>query len=101
MHYLLIGANLLMVGAFIFTYQHLPPQVPIFYSHVWGEDQLADLWMLVIFPVFLNGLYVLNRILQKKIFPDNRLIISIIKYLNLFLIISLPLIFLKIVSHVS
>ncbi|MCL4374335.1 hypothetical protein M1523_00585 [Patescibacteria group bacterium] len=101
MRLLLVGANLLMAGVFVFSYKHLPPQIPIFYSHAWGEDQLGDLVMLAVFPLLLDSLYFVNRFLQQRFFAANPLISTIIQYLNLFLVISLPLIFLKVILHVS
>ena len=35
-------------GTWVVIYKHLPPQIPLFYSRPWGEEQLADtvfLWL--------------------------------------------------------
>jgi hypothetical protein len=42
-------------GIWITISSHLPPQIPIFYSRPWGEEQLAEkyfLWLPLIITVF-------------------------------------------------
>ncbi len=98
---LLFGSDALMIIAFLLRFNRLPPQIPLFYSRLWGEDQLADTWLIFLLPVFLNLLLFLNNYLLKKIYADNELIKNIFYYLNLFLIISFTLIFIKIIFLVS
>ena len=48
---------ILMVIVLILVYQHLPPQVPLFYSQAWGENQLAGrncLWCLPGFSLIFS-----------------------------------------------
>jgi len=89
-----------MIGIFVFTYGRFPPQIPLFYSYPWGEDQLVDLWMIGILPLVLNVLYFFNLWLYKKLFPGNFLIKKMFYYLNLFLIISITFIFIKIIVRI-
>lgn len=98
---ILFGADALMLVVFLFKLNKLPPQIPLFYSRLWGENQLADTWLIFILPVFLNLLFFLNNYLFKKIYSDNELIENIFYYLNLFLILSFTLIFIKIIFLVS
>ena len=98
---ILFGADVLMLVVFLFKLNKLPPQIPLFYSRLWGEDQLADTWLIFILPVFLNLLFFLNNYLFKKFYSDNELIKKIFYYLNLFLIFGFTLIFIKIVFLVS
>lgn len=98
---LLFGADALMIITFLLRFNRLPPQSPLFYSRLWGEDQLADTWLIFILPVFLNLLFFLNNYLFKKIYSDNEFIKKIFYYLNLFLILSFTLIFIKIIFLVS
>ncbi len=98
---LLLGADALMIIIFTLRFNTLPPQIPLFYSRLWGENQLADTWLIFILPVFLNLLFFLNNYLFKKFYSDNELIKKIFYYLNLFLIFGFTLIFIKIVFLVS
>jgi len=98
---LLLGADALMIITFLLKFSRLPPQVPLFYSQLWGEGQLADTWLIFLLPVFLNLLFFLNNYLFIKFYSDNVLIKKIFYYLNLFLIFSFTLIFIKIIFLVS
>ncbi len=98
---LLFGADVLMIIAFILKLNKLPPQIPLFYSQTWGEDQLTDTWLIFLLPVFLNLLFFLNNYLYKKYFSGNELVKKIFYYLNLFLISGFTLIFIKIIFLVS
>lgn len=90
-----------MLTAFILRFENLPPQMPFFYSRPWGEEQLADWWMIFILPLTANFFGFLNGFIQKKFFIDNQLVVKIIYYLNLFLITSTSLIFVKIIFFIT
>lgn len=98
---LLLGADALMTVTFLLRFNRLPPQSPLFYSRLWGEDQLADIWLIFLLPIFLNLLFFFNNYLFKKIYSDNEFIRNIFYYLNFFLIVSFTLIFIKIIFLIS
>ena len=98
---LLFGADALMIITFLLRFNRMPPQSPLLYSLLWGEDQLVDTWLIFLLPVFLNLLFFLNDYLFKKIYSDNEFIKNIFYYLNIFLILSFTLIFIKIIFLVS
>jgi hypothetical protein len=52
--------------------------VPLFYSHPWGEAQLANLNQLFIFPVFSIIVTLLNTYLTATIFAQNALMSRLI-----------------------
>lgn len=97
----LIVADLLMIGSFVLRYSTLPPQIPLFYSKSWGEDQLVDLWFIFLLPIVLNILYFLNLFFYHKVFAGNILFLKIINYLNLGLVILFTFTFLRIIFLVS
>jgi len=98
---LLLFATGLIILIFIIRLPYLPPQIPLFYSKSWGEDQLVDSWMIFILPLLMNGLFFINQFFYKKFFLENNFVKKIIDYLNLFVIISITLIFLKIIFLVT
>ena len=98
---LLLGADALMIITFLLRFNRLPPQSPLFYSRLWGEDQLADTWLIFLLPIFLNLLFFINNYIIKKIYSDNEFIKKIFYYLNIFLIFGFTLIFIKIIFLVS
>lgn len=90
-----------MILAVIFVFGKLPPQIPLLYSRPTGELQLAEWWLILLLPLLMNGLFVLNTYLKKKIFHDSAFINSFLKYIKIFIIVSLTLIFLKIIFLVT
>lgn len=101
MFYALIGSNIVMIGTLLLRFSHLPPQIPLYFSKPWGEDQLVDNWMIFLLPVLLDILYFANVSLVKRYFKENELVKKIIQYLNVFLMIAFTLIFIKIISLVT
>jgi len=101
MFQLLLGSNALMIITFILKFNRLPPQVPLFYSSLWGEDQLVDTWVIILLPFFMNLLFFINNYVKNKYFADNELVKKIFYYLNIFLILTFTFIFVKIIFLVS
>jgi len=91
----LIVADIVMAAAFGLTYNKLPPQVPIFYSRLWGEQQLADTYYIFLIPLLLNIFFFLNLYLYHQLFFPNELVRTIFYSLNWFFIIVATLFFLK------
>jgi len=101
MFFLLIAGNLLMAGIYILKLNHLPLQIPLFYSKPWGEDQLVDTWLIFLLPIILDLLIFVNYTVIKRLFSSNDLINKIAYYLNLFLIIITSYVFVRIIFLVS
>jgi len=93
----LFFSNLIMILVFVLNFNHLPPQIPLFYSRPWGEEQLADLFMIVILPLILNLFFFFNQFIYKRLFYENLLVKKIFDFLNIFLLIIIPVIFLRII----
>ena len=98
---ILFIADLILILFFVLRFSSLPPQIPLFYSLPWGEDQLVDNWMILILPVTMNFLFFINYFFYSKYFQGNIFIKKIVDYLSLFTIISLSFIFIKIVLLVT
>lgn len=101
MFYALIGCDIAMIAVILLNLNHLPPQIPLFFSKPWGEDQLADTWMIVFLPLLLNLLYFVNGAFYKRFFSGNEFVKKIIDYTNIFLMITFTLIFIKIITLVT
>lgn len=98
---LLILSNLLILIVFFMRLSHLPPQIPLFYSQSWGEEQLVDSWIIFILPLLMNGFFFTNEFIYKKLFFENVFVRKVIDCLNLFLIISLTFTLLKIIFLIT
>ncbi len=101
MIYGLLLGNLLMVLTIILRFNHLPPQIPLFYSKLQGEDQLADTWMIAILPFLMNLLIIINSYISHRFFKDTILVKKVFDYLNYAVIISFTIIFMKIIFLVT
>ncbi len=98
--YLLLG-NAVMVVAFLFAFRHLPPQIPLFYSKVWGEEQIADLWMILVLPSVMNMFVIANNYITNKYFYENDYIKQLLFYVNICLIAVFTFIFVRVLFLVS
>jgi hypothetical protein len=101
MIYLLGVVNFLMVGIFAIDYGNFPPQIPLFYSKPWGEDQLAEVWMIFLLPVLLDIFVIGNYFIVKKIFSGDPYVKKLLSYVNIFLVVVVFLIYLKIFLLIS
>jgi len=97
----LIGANVLQIALIAWKYQVLPKQIPLFYSQPWGESQIADVWYILLLPIFMNVIFYVNEQIAKKFFPQNKLIKNILSVSNVILIVGYTGIFMKIVFLIS
>lgn len=101
MIYSLLVGNLLMAGVFLLKAPTIPPQIPLLYSRAWGEDQITDWWLIFLLPALMNGLYFLNNYIYQKIFAPDEFIKKIFTYLNIFQVITMTIVFIKIIFLVS
>lgn len=93
--------NVLMILIFFIEFGHLPPQIPLFYSKPWGEDQLAEVWMIFLLPIFLDIFVVGNYFIVKRIFSDDLYVKKLMSYVNIFLVAVFFLVYLKIFLLIS
>jgi len=101
MIYILLACNLLMVATFLWRFSTLPPQIPLFYSRINGEEQLADTWIIFLLLILANVFYFINEHIVKKFFSQNEFIKGIFKILNIFVVVCFSLIFVKIIFLIS
>jgi hypothetical protein len=97
----LVIGNIFMIVSVALNFSYLPPQIPLFYSKSWGEDQLGEIWMIALLPIILNSLYLLNLFVYKKYFPQNEFVRRIVFYFNIFLVIAACFILSRIVFLIS
>lgn len=64
----------------------LPPQIPLFYSRPWGEEQLASNYWLLILPFSLLGLLIFNLTLS-SLFKKELLLSKILLWTPVILIL--------------
>ncbi len=101
MTYALVISMVTLGALFAVKYSHFPPQIPLFYSHSQGEDQLGEWWMIFLLPIMLILFYTLNNYLYRKFFNNISFVQKMIMYLNIFLILGYSFLFIKIVFLIS
>ena len=62
----------------IYQFSRLPPEVPLFYSRSWGEEQLARREFLFLLPSFSLIVLVLNLFAASRIFSKEKLLARIL-----------------------
>lgn len=97
----LAAADFLMIGSFIFKFGSLPPQIPLFYSLPWGEDQLVDFWFILLLPILLHIFFFLNIYLYNKFFFPDHMIRRMVMVTNISLTAVITVIFLRVIFHVT
>lgn len=58
------------LGFLIFNFPQLPPQIPLFYSRPWGEEQLAQKGQLFLLPGISLLVFFLNLLGAIWVFPQ-------------------------------
>lgn len=73
---------ILSFGLFLFTLKKLPPQVPLFYSLPWGEEQLAPNLALFFLPLGMLLVAVLNSFFIMIILKEYSLAAKILTWVT-------------------
>jgi len=92
---------LVLLAIFIFKFDRLPPQIPLLYSKIEGEDQIVDTFMIFFLPFGSFLIIVINNVIFAKYFFENKFVSRIIYYVNLLVILFTSFIFLRILFLIS
>jgi len=101
MIYALIAGDILMALTFFFRMNHLPSELPLFYSRSWGEDQLADIWYIFLIRLLMHISIFANNYIYSRIFFPDVFVKKIINIINWSLIIVYTFIFCRVLFFVS
>ena len=97
----LIIGNGIMIVLLVWRWQFLPPQIPLFYSQPWGEDQLVDTWMIGILPALMNILWILNTLIAKRFFKNDTIMLYILHIANIVDVVAFTVMFAKIILFIT
>jgi len=92
---------LVLLVIFIFKINGLPPQVPLFYSKPEGDDQIVDSFMMFLLPFFSFLFVIVNNFIFIKYFSENKLVATVIYYVNMLVILLTSFIFLRILFLIT
>jgi len=82
-NWLIIFFSFLFIGL---KWRALPPQIPLFYSRPWGEDQLAGKEMVLLLPTASFGISLINEILSRVFFKKRGVFFEKISFCSSFLV---------------
>lgn len=94
---LMFFSLVLMLIIFFIKFNQLPPQIPLFYSYLEGDNQIADLFMIFLLPLFSLLLISVNNLIYKIWFNNNFFVSKVVYYINITTIILLTFIFVRII----
>lgn len=97
----LIVADVLMAASFALAFTRLPPQIPLFYTSPWGEDRLADIWVIALIPIFMHLIFFLNNWIVKRFFRSDSFPAKLFHTANWATIFVSTFIFIRILIIVS
>lgn len=70
----IIFSSLLIIFSFlflVFNFNKLPPEVPLFHSLPWGEEQLAVKWQLFFLPFLSLIFLIVDLLLARRLYSQN------------------------------
>lgn len=98
------GLSFLVAGggtiAILINWKRLPPELPLYYSRPWGEAQLASLNSFFLLPLFGAGINLINLLLVRTIFRQNRFLNRTLEINSLILNLLLFITIIKIIGLV-
>jgi hypothetical protein len=65
----------IQLGMIIFAYPKLPPQIPLFFSRPWGEQQLVQPILIIVLPI-LSLVFLITNSLTASMFLDKDVFLS-------------------------
>jgi hypothetical protein len=86
-----------MVIVFAINYQKIPPQIPLYYSALVGDEQIDEYYMIFMLPLISYLIILLNNFLSKKLFPDDLFVEKLVFYVNFSSVIVITFIYLRII----
>jgi len=98
---LLIAGDVIMIAATAWKFTTLPQEIPLFYSKPWGEEQVADIWFILLIPIFMHLFYFINTILSKKFAQNEPVIQKLFSVGNSIIIVGFTSIFIRILLLVT
>ena len=75
-----LSLSFLVLGAIslVFSWAKLPPQIPLFYSRPWGEEQLAPKYQIIFLPAIALFIFLFNFFSSTQLFPKETLLSRIL-----------------------
>jgi len=89
---LVILGNAVVISIVLVLLLVAPPDIPLYYSRSWGENQLASKWALILLPVLMNMAFAVCAWIMYTKFPEEMLLHRIVRFalvMNVVLTVSI------------
>lgn len=96
-----IVALAIMAGAYIFKLPTMPPEIPLFYSLIEGENTIAPSYYIFILPLISLLIMVVNIIVYRRIFTHDLFVRKVLYYASVCAILISTSVFLKILFLIA
>lgn len=70
MRLLVITSNIVVWALVAVLLLTAPPEIPLYYSRIWGESQIATKWALLLLPFLMNMAYYITNWFMHKRFTE-------------------------------
>lgn len=96
-----VAALLVMIGAYVFKLGTMPPELPLFYSLIEGEDTITPSYYIFLLPIISLIIIVVNIFVYRRIFTHDLFVRKLLYYSSVGAIVISTFVFLKILFLVS
>lgn len=91
--------SLIIAVVILIALKPLPPRLPLFYSLLWGEGQLATHYQFLVIPASITLITLLNLIISWQLHPSQSFLKKILTTSSIITAIMLTIAFIKIVLN--
>lgn len=96
-----VAALVVMIGTYVFNVGTMPPEVPLFYSLIEGEDTITPSYYLFLLPIISLVIILVNIFVYRRIFTHDLFVRKVLYYSSVGAIVISTFVFLKILFLVS
>lgn len=98
---LLIGVNIIIIAITAWKFNSFPEEVPLYYSRPWGDEQIGEIWHIVLLPILMNFIYFANMEITRRFFQQDQKIVDITRKFTMGLVMLFAFIYLRIIFLVT
>ena len=91
--------SLILIATILLGLRSLPPKLPLFYSLLWGDDQLASHQEFLLIPAIIIVITLLNSVISWQLHPSQSFFKRILLFSPLVISLLLTITFIKIVFN--
>lgn len=95
------AALVIMIGAYVLKLGTMPPEIPLFYSLIEGENTITPSYYIFLLPIISLLITVLNIFVYRRIFTHDLFVRKVLYYASVCAILISTCVFLKILFLIA